>query len=237
MKLKITFAILFVTILGLSACNKICVKGSGNVVTKERVLTHFNELDMSGGYKVELTQDSVQKVEIITDDNLQDHVKTTVNGDKLVVKSDKNLCPSGSILVKIHIKELSKLEASGAVDVKTTNVFKQPSFELKTSGATESDLMMNVNTLSTRISGAGKITLRGQAAEYDIKISGAGKIKAFDLVANKCTVDISGAGDSEVNVLSELNVSASGASKVSYKGSPTKVVENSSGASSVKKVE
>lgn len=213
------------------------MKGSGNVVTKERVLTHFKELDMSGAFKLELTQDSVQKVEIITDDNLQDYVKTTVNGDRLVIKSEKNLCATKNVLIRIHVNELSKIEASGAVDVKTTNEFKQPSFELKSSGATESDLMMNVNTLSTRISGAGKIALRGQAAELNIKISGAGKIKAFDLVANKCVVDVSGAADSEVNVLSELNVSASGASKVSYKGAPAKVVENSSGASSVKKVE
>ncbi|MCO4294633.1 DUF2807 domain-containing protein [Solitalea sp. MAHUQ-68] len=235
MKFKSYFVLLALLVVVFSSCKRMCIVGSGNVITKERVLTHFTGLDVSGAYSVELTQDSVQKVEIIADDNLHPQILTSVNGNVLKIHNKKDFCVTHSIVVKIHMKDLSKVDASGAVNVKMMNQFKINELLFTSSGATESELNLNANKLVTKISGAGKVSFSGQAAEHSIDISGAGKIRAYDMVTNKCTIDVSGASDSEVNVLSELIVSASGASKVRYKGTPAKVVDNASGASSVEK--
>ncbi|POY35946.1 hypothetical protein C3K47_12100 [Solitalea longa] len=237
MKFKTCLILLSFIALLSSSCKRICVSGSGNMVTQERVLTHFTDLDVSGAYTLELTQDSMQKVEIVADDNLQEHILTSVNGNTLKIHNKKNFCVSHALVVKIHVKDLSKIDISGAVNVKMLNQFKLNHLIFKTSGATESEMNLNANVVDTQISGAGKVTYRGQAAEQSIEISGAGKIRSFELVTNKCLINVSGASDAEVNVLSELNVSASGASKVRYKGTPEKVVDNASGASSVERVE
>ncbi|UKJ05837.1 head GIN domain-containing protein [Solitalea lacus] len=237
MKLRITTVLFFAFVFFLSACKGPCVKGSGNVIINNRLLTHFNELELSGAYTVELTQDSMQKVEVIADDNIQEYIKTTVSGDRLSVYNDKNFCINDKVIVKIHLKELTNVEVSGAVDVKMMNQFTVDHLNFKSSGATNSILNVNTKSIDAKISGAGKIEFKGQTADCNIAISGAAKIRAFSLITNKCTIDISGAGDTEVNVLSELNVSASGASKVRYKGNPAKINKQAQGASSVEKAE
>jgi len=50
-------------------------------------------------------------------------------------------------------------------------------------------------------------------------------------------ISTSGAGNCEINVLHSLNVSSSGASEVKYKGNPSSVNNDKSGASTLQKVD
>jgi Putative auto-transporter adhesin, head GIN domain len=66
-------------------------------------------------------------------------------------------------------------------------------------------------------------------------ISGSGKVYASNLEADKCDVRISGSGDVEINVKSDLDANISGSGSVTYKGNPSHVNSHSSGSGKVRK--
>lgn len=59
---------------------------------------------------------------------------------------------------------------------------------------------------------------------------------ALDLIVGKYDINLSGASDCEIYVEEELLVDASGASSIAYKGNPSRIEEESSGASSIRKI-
>ncbi len=90
------------------------------------------------------------------------------------------------------------------------------------------------NALAVRISGAGAVTVSGQAPQQTVSISGAGRYAPADLARQQATIDISGAGNCAVRASERLSATISGAGHVSYTGSPA-VEQHVSGAGSVTK--
>lgn len=86
------------------------------------------------------------------------------------------------------------------------------------------------------ISGSGKIEASGTAQAIKATISGSGRVYASNFEVDKCTVRISGSGDVEINVKSELDANISGSGTVSYKGNPNHVNGHSSGSGKVRKM-
>jgi hypothetical protein len=86
------------------------------------------------------------------------------------------------------------------------------------------------------ISGSGKIEASGSAQSIKASISGSGRVNASNLEVDKCTVRISGSGDVEIHVKSELDANISGSGTVSYKGNPSHVNGHSSGSGKVRKM-
>src|ERR1700744_6233866 len=106
-----------ISLLLLSSCRLMCVRGSGNMITENRAISEFTKLDVSGEYKVVLKQDSSLSLKINADDNLLKYIKTSVSNGKLRIYSKKSLCSSGQIVINIGVRSLQNLEAAGAVDV------------------------------------------------------------------------------------------------------------------------
>ena len=72
------------------------------------------------------------------------------------------------------------------------------------------------------ITGAADFELSGSRQEVlDIHITGTGNVNAFPLEVVNCTIQISGAGNCEVNVTNSLDVYVSGVGNIFYKGNPT----------------
>jgi len=95
---------------------------------------------------------------------------------------------------------------------------------------------LNAANVSTSGSGVTELNLKGQATSHDIDLSGSGHVYALDFVVGACDIQTSGVGHSEVNVLNKLSVHSSGASEVKYRGNPSSVTNDKSGASSIEKV-
>lgn len=221
----------------LSSCNYRCVHGSGNQTTEKRKAEDFKKVDISGAFKVHLKQDSSLTIDIKADDNLIKYISTSVEGGVLHIKSRKNFCDPGDMVINIGVKNLDEIKASGAVEVNSDGKLNAKDFKLDLSGATKITLDLNAANVSTDGSGATEVHLTGQAASHKIDLSGAGKIEAFDFVVGDYDIETSGIGHCKINVLKTLNVHTSGASEIQYKGSPSTVNNDKSGASSIKKVD
>ncbi len=237
-KIHLTILLLIAGIMlgGLSSCMFNCVHGSGHQKTEDRKVEDFSRITIFGGFKVILKQDSSLGVRITADDNLLRYIKTEVSGGRLHITTSKNMCNTGEMIVSIGFRNLEELKASGAVEVEADGKVTTRDLRFKLSGATKITMDLNAANVSTNGSGVTELNLKGQATSHDIELSGSGKVHAFDFVVGSCNIQTSGVGHSEVNVLKSLSVHSSGASEVKYRGNPSSVTNDKSGASSVEKV-
>lgn len=221
-----------------SSCVFNCIHGSGHPATENRTVTNdFNRLEISGGFKVILKQDSSGKVSITADDNILKYIKTKNDGGTLHIYTHKNICNAGDMSVTIGVKDLEQVRASGATELSADGklVCKDLAFHL--SGVSKVNLELNAANVTVEGSGDTELQLSGQATSNHVDISGVAKIHAFNFVVSDYDISTSGASHCEINVLHSLNVSSSGASEIKYKGNPTEVHNEKSGASSLEKVE
>ncbi|MBK0380916.1 head GIN domain-containing protein [Mucilaginibacter segetis] len=221
----------------LSSCGLDCVRGSGNETTDNRKLGEFDRIDISGAFKVTLVQDSSMGVSITADDNLLKYIITSVNGGKLRIHSKRSTCNVNRTMVTIGVRDLKKIEASGAVTINSNGRINTGDLDLDVSGATKVTMDLNAATLNTSGSGATELHLTGQAGKHNVDLSGTGKIDALDFVVGKYDINTRGASHCRINVLNALDVHSSGASDIVYKGNPSTVNNDKSGASSIKKIE
>ena len=226
-----------ISLLLLSSCRLMCVRGSGNMITENRAISEFTKLDVSGEYKVVLKQDSSLSLKINADDNLLKYIKTSVSNGKLRIYSKKSICGSGQIVINVGIRNINNVEASGAVEISSDGKISTQDIHFDLSGATKLTMDLNAANVSTEGSGATRINLTGQASSHSVDLSGAGRVNAFDFVVGNYIIETSGATKCEINVLNSLSVHTSGASTIHYRGNPKTVNNDKSGASTLKKVD
>jgi hypothetical protein len=188
-------------------------KGSGQTASDVRQLTGFKSVDVGGVFQVEITAQKDFAVEVEADDNLLQFIKTEVRGGTLHLETEKRLSTSNPVRVRIYAPDIETLDVSGAANVTL--------IDIKNAG------------LSVDSSGASKIKVAGETGKLAIDVSGATHVDASNLTSENATVEASGASSIDVNVSGELTADASGASKITYSGSPKNVQKKASGASKV----
>jgi hypothetical protein len=219
------------------SCNVIGEIGSGNVIRQDRKVGSFTGIEVSGAFDVKLIQGTANSVVVEADDNLLDLIKTEVRNNTLVIENKKPITHSKSLKVFVTFTELKSVEMSGAVNIESQGKLTLPELSLEGSGASNSNLDLDVQHLNLDYSGGSKLKLTGSAKDVGVDASGAVDILAFDLAAENYKLDISGAGKAEINVTKNLKVDISGAASVHYKGSPTNFYQDISGAGTVRKVD
>lgn len=206
------------------------VKGNGTVTIEQRDVLPFNGVRISGGFEVVLNQGETYTVSIETDENLLENVTTEVHDGILEIQTTGHIGDFSKMKVVITSNEYNMVNTSGGVSLSSGTQLSGKSLEVKASGASKVNLDLLMESVHTDFSGAGDVTLSGEAGITTVDISGAGKLKAFDLKTHEMSISISGAGYAEVNTDQKLDVNVSGAGKVRYKGNPTEIKENISGA-------
>ena len=190
------------------------VEGSGHVASDVRDVEAFHGINVGGVFKVEVVAGGTTGVEIQADDNLLPLISTHVDNDGVLhIESEVRIKSKNDIRVRVTTDDIDSLDVSGAANVTVTG--------LKNDG-------INVDA-----SGASRIKISGETQKLTIDVSGATKILADDLAAVDANIDASGASNVEVKVTGELAADLSGASNVTYSGSPASVEKKTSGASHV----
>ncbi|MEI6683080.1 MAG: head GIN domain-containing protein [Bacteroidota bacterium] len=211
--------------------------GDGNVLKETRKVGSFHAIEVSGAFEVLIKQGDGEEVTIETDRNILPLVRTEVEGSTLKIETRKNVYHTTVLKVYVTVKELNKIELSGAVNVKTDGKLTVPELSIEGSGASEAKMDIAVEKLKLDCSGASKLKFNGTAGDVNMELSGASEIFGFDLAAGNFDIEISGAGNAQINVSKKLHAEISGAGSVRYKGTPTEVDQSISGAGSIKKVQ
>jgi len=202
-----------------------------------RNIGSFSGIKVSGGIDVYLSQGNEYALAVsASEDKYRDAIKTEVKNGILTIWFDGgslNFGGNRNLKAYISFKSLSSLDGSGACDINFTEKFTANSFRIKLSGACDVEGRIAVEDLDVDISGASTVKVSGSADNLKIRASGASDLKNFDLVANHCKADISGASDVRVTVNNSLSARASGASNFYYRGNPEKKDVSESGASTI----
>jgi Protein of unknown function (DUF2807). len=189
------------------------VKGSGNIVTETRDISGFKGIDVSGVFNVEIVAQKEFGVQIEADDNLIPLILTEVNDGVLEISTNKRIRSSSRLTIRISAPDIDKIQSSGVAKVSL--------IDLKNSA------------LKIDLSGASKVTVAGETSELNVEVSGASKVDAENLKTVNADVEASGASKVSVNVTGDLKADCSGASKVTYSGTPANIEKHSTGASKI----
>jgi len=159
-------ALLALAILPLAgSCNLASIRGSGIPAREERSVGTFERLEVSGGaLRIQAQVGTSGPLVITGDDNLVPLVETRLHGDTLCIDTGPHsIAPSEPLVVRIPVRSLRAIEASGAVTILVEGV-DAPHFQIALSGASD-------------------LTVRGRTHRLEIDSSGASDLRLFDLVA------------------------------------------------------
>lgn len=191
------------------------VRGNGKVVTENREINDFTEIELSGAYSVEIRVGKSPSMVISGEQNLLKYIRTRYDGDKLIIDTKKNISPRKEIKIKITVPELYYLDASGACDIYAENI--------------------SSDNFTLDLSGAGSIELNGRVEKFKVELSGASSLEAKNLKAKRVIISLSGAGSADIYASEYLDAEVSGVGSVTYYGNPRDIRKDVSGIGSISK--
>jgi len=221
----------------ITACSQLVgERGNGERVTRTYNLDPYNEIEISGGYEINLVPSESREVILKVDENLVDEINIYVRGDRLIIESERMLFSPKGIMIEIPAHNITELTSSGASNIICNDPLKSDELTIELSGAGKIDLHLDVADVSVELSGAALVYLEGVARSLDVEMSGAGSVEADGLEVVDCNIDISGVGSALVNVSGSLDAQVSGLGSVEYIGNPKSVKGDVSGVGNVKRV-
>ena len=239
MKKVFSFIVLAVFAAGFAAAQDVTVINDKNA--EPRKVSAFHGIRVSNAFDVIIKQGNEEAVVVsASEEKYRSRIKTEVVDGILRITYDNESMwkwngENKKLRAYISVKNIDKLDISGATDVKIDGVLKGTNLKVDLSGASSLKGAVAYESISIDQSGASDSKLSGSVKNLDIDVSGASDFNCFELVAYNCRAEASGASDIFVTVNNDLKVNASGASDVQYKGTASISDFKTSGASSLKK--
>ena len=239
----------------VSGCQLISVTGSGTLETIEMDLSGFTSVTISHAFRVSISKSDSHFVSITTDDNLFDYIDVKKSGSTLYIEMKTGSYVRTTQEAIVRMPELGNISMSGATNADISGFQSSDSTKFSLSGASKLNLV-GVKTGNTRfnisgasqvsgeidtgdirldLSGASTVELLGSADNSVVRASGASHVKLADYKVNDVDIQLDGASTGDITMEGKLDVSLSGASKLTYEGTPTLGKMSTSGGSTVSK--
>ncbi len=242
MKFRNIIIVVFIMLLSTTyySCSKLnSINGNGHVLTEERRLVNFDQINNEGQFNVYITYDTIYQAIVEAETNLIPYIRTIVNGNTLRIDSRENLRPGMPINIYIKTPDVKYIELSGSGTIVCDSVYGDNvgatisgsgSIEARLYGALadldisgSGNMILDVESQMTycKISGSGDMYVAGYSPEGNFNISGSGNINSFEFYQDKLDAKISGSGNMYVNVADFLTAKISGSGSVFYIGDPS----------------
>ena len=179
------FVLAIPALLLLSSCDEIFAKrirGNGNITMQSRSAGSFNSIDVSGNIDVYAGQDSSSSVKVETDENLQEYIDIYNEGEILRIrpKEGYNLKSDRKIKVYVSAADYKEFQASGACDiVGEGRIASSSDIHFELSGSCDVTMELQAPKISSNLSGACSIKLKGETKDFSVDGSGSTDIFCF----------------------------------------------------------
>ncbi len=203
-----------------------------------RPVGSFTAVSVGGSINLYLSTGNEDAVAVSAKDAsvLADVITEVKNGELHIgMRSGHHASTSEDIKAYVSVKNLNKLTASGASDVFVKEYLQANDLAITISGASDFNGEVRSENLRLNASGSSDFTISGKTVNLKIELSGSSDVKGFDLVADNCDIEGSGASDVRITVNKEIKANLSGACDVAYRGDAAVRDIRTSGSSSVKK--
>ncbi|MEI6576983.1 MAG: DUF2807 domain-containing protein [Bacteroidota bacterium] len=222
-------AILFFSFISANAQDTLKSSEITNTIKLEKAI---EAIEAGGALRIFLSQGDDPKV--VADYpgyvNMQNLVEVN---DNTLSFNLKGIQKQDKLKIYVTVKNLNRIESSGASNIKGIAPLKSDHFTLEASGASKVELDLSCNNLIVESSGASDVKLAGKSELVNLEATGASNVKAMEMEISKASVEISGASKVSMNVKDEISGETSGAAKLSLKQMPAKPNLETSGASKI----
>lgn len=229
------------SVAALSSCSfldYISVRPTGNYTSKAIQIGDFENVSVSSGFELILTQDSTKELSIETYENVHQHIIVEVEENTLKIHSENgiNFITNPDVKIYLSCSNLNGISSSGGGRINLDKGWVGEELKISLSGGGRVFGNVQMNSLDLNMSGGSRSEIAGIAKNLRISSSGGSDHRHFSLEAQTCHADMSGGASAELNVSESLTVDGSGGTRVRYKGNP-ELTLRLSGGSSVKKAE
>jgi hypothetical protein len=193
----------------------------------------FDHIEAGDALNVTIKQGNTFSIQADGDRRNLDDLMVYKNGNTLVLRFNHYEKRQYTTYVNITLPALLGVDFSSAVNAHVSGFTGVSQFDLSLSGASLAQLDIEASKLNFLLSGASQLRLSGKGESLSGTISGASLLYAFEYPSTQAKLIASGASNGKVNVSQHLEVNASGASLIVYRGAPQLEIE-SSGESVVK---
>ena len=212
------------------------VTGNGDVQEMDRSISDdFDQIEVSRGLDVYLTQGSEVSLSVEADSNLHDIIMTEVENNTLYIFAEENINRSKAQKVHVTFTDLKRLECSSGSDVYSTNLIKADDLELSTSSGADMEVDIEANVVECSSSSGSDLRVTGRVNKIYADASSGSDIKAGNLIANHCEAKATSGSDITVNAKEELIAKASSGADIKYYGNPEKVTKKDGVSGSIRK--
>ena len=213
------------------------VKGNGNITNEKRAVGNFDEVAVSGHFKVILQEGQEGDLVISAGENLFEYIITEVRGNKLKISTKKGytIRASKKIEIVVNYQNISGIILSGSGKIISNDKIKSNELDIAVSGSGSVNIELEAHDVDVALSGSGSLNLTGYSDDMSCTISGSGNINGYEMTVNKVKAHISGSGSAKFHVKDEIHATTSGSGNVRYTGNPKIIKTKSSGSGSVKK--
>jgi hypothetical protein len=197
-------------------------------------LDQFSRIKIDGPVTVVLNKSEQNSIEI---ENFSGNVKPEEMFQYSIKDKLLNIAATGKakdLVLILNYAEINEINATGIANLKTRTPLSNETLLIKSEGATELDLELQVGYLQLFPSAASTLKLRGNSDNVKVVATGASDIKAMDLTVSTAKIETSGAADVKMDVTINAVINASGASSVRLKQKPDDISVEVKGASDVK---
>lgn len=228
--MKTAFAAL---LLVLSAgCDMASVAGSGNLVSKDMTVGEFQKIEAGGSFHVDVTQGDVQSVAVTADDNLWEYLDVRTTDGTLQLAMKPGSYRNAHVSAKIVVPHTTGISLSGACGADLHGISNPDNrIQIHVSGASSVQGEVRAKDLTLDLSGASHAKLQGQAQTVNVEASGASHAALENFKGDVGRARVSGASGVAFVANSHLDYEVSGASHLTYAGSPVIDHGTTSGAS------
>lgn len=229
------YATLAIISMLLSSCWLIgpTIRGNGNVTEETRKLEGFDEIEVSLGMNVYITQGSPANVKVVADNNLHDVIETDVDGDVLKVYVSANIREAREMKVMVTVEDITRVNVTSGGNVYSQNQIKAENMELKATLGSNLTMDLDAGNLHAVCSTGANIKLSGVAKESELEGSSGANLKAEALKSERCRMRASGGGNVYASVVEELEAKASSGGNIVYYGEPATADISSSGGGNI----
>ena len=176
------------------------VSGNGNVVTADRnISSDFNQIKVSQGLDLYITQSNDVSLSIEADENLHDLIMTDVENNILRIYSSENIKRASSKKIMLNINDISSIKATSGSNVYSTNTIKEDDLELASTSGANIKLDVKTQTLDCRSTSGSNIILRGSTNTLIAAATSGSNVKAEQLKAETSEVKATSGANISIN--------------------------------------
>jgi hypothetical protein len=220
----------------LTSCDYDTIQAEGEVTSKQHDITGYSELRVSDTFQVHVIfSDTEEGVRIEANNNLHDKIVVEKDGNQLIIRLKNRTSVKGNATLNAYVttQNLSTLFVSGASELTLDDAWVIHNGSIYVSGASHVYGEVDADALHTVIDGASTLDLYGNVSSLNAKLYGSSDMRDYDLHIFDLNMELAGASVAFLSVDESIDVSASGASTLNYKGAAVITRSELSGSSKV----